>query len=230
MKTFLCGLGKMKECSARHPGEDMKRNMFPALALTVAVLPLLVPAVDGCRDLTVTPAAGTPSMAEMTSGSFMSTNASGHLAPEETSPSEPLAAGAASGPANTKKQTTTLYPVVTGLVVAPNLSMPSRYEDGDPHLVWDGTWDTGAGAPFSGSYLTFTNSPGAAVWVAFSGTSISCISGTNNTCGLASVRLDGGLPETVDLYSPSESYQVTVWQYGTLASGTHTVTIECTGR
>jgi hypothetical protein len=159
VKTRLCRLGEIEECSACHLVEDMKRNMFPALALTVAVLPLLVLALDGCQDLTVTPAAGTPSMAEMTSGSFLSTSASGHLAPEETSPSEPLSAGAASGPANTKKQTTTLYPVVTGLVVAPNLSMPSRYEDGDPHLVWDGTWDTGAGAPSQGLALPSKTRP-----------------------------------------------------------------------
>ncbi len=47
--------------------------------------------------------------------------------------------------------------------------------------------------------------------------------------GIARIRVDGGAPVNVDLYSSTTQYKQTVWSSACLAPGTHTLTVEWTG-
>jgi hypothetical protein len=70
---------------------------------------------------------------------------------------------------------------------------------------------------------------GASVTVNFTGTYLSWIGIKGPLYGIASVSVDGGTAQPVDLYSPSSVFKTSVWNTGTLASGTHTVKITWTG-
>jgi murein DD-endopeptidase MepM/ murein hydrolase activator NlpD len=103
-----------------------------------------------------------------------------------------------------------------------------RYEQNDTRLAYSGTW-TPVSTPYAyGGSFRYANSSGSSVNVAFSGTYIAWIAKKSPVYGKAKVILDGGTPETVDLYASSEEWKQTVWEK-TLPDGPHTLRIEWTG-
>ena len=65
--------------------------------------------------------------------------------------------------------------------------------------------------------------------VAFTGTAIDWIGYKGQYYGIARVRVDGGTPVLVDLYSPSWQFQTRLWGVGGLADSAHRLRIEWTG-
>jgi putative cell wall-binding protein len=106
---------------------------------------------------------------------------------------------------------------------------PTRYEQSDSHIAYTGTWTTWNTGYVSGGSCKYSNLSSAAVNVQFTGTYLSWVGIKGPLYGKAKVTVDGGTPEVIDLYSPTSVFKSSVWNTGTLASGTHTVRIEGTG-
>lgn len=121
---------------------------------------------------------------------------------------------------------------VTGTVVqAGNPPVfPYTFEQNDPRISYAGTWTPWTNSSLSEGSYQWTNSLRGAAYIQFDGTYLDWISAVAPAYGIATVTVDGGPPQEVDLYSPSLAYQQRVWSSGTLSPGPHTVLIEWTGR
>lgn len=105
-----------------------------------------------------------------------------------------------------------------------------NYEQTDARITFGGTWATVANSLMSGGSHAYSKTATGAANIRFTGQRIVLVAATNSSFGIMSVRVDGGTPIDVDLYSPAIRYKQEVWDSGRLASGEHTVTIEWTGR
>ncbi len=108
----------------------------------------------------------------------------------------------------------------------------TRLEQTDSHLGWGpstSAWTTSNVADASGGSFRFANSSGAKVSIKFTGVKLDIVAKKSPLYGIASVRLDGGDPIPLDLYSAAAIYKQRVWSTGFLVPGDHTVTIEWTG-
>ncbi len=106
---------------------------------------------------------------------------------------------------------------------------PIRYEQNDFRLSYTGTWNsTSTALAFDGSFR-YSNTSGSSVTATFKGTSLAWIAKMSPVYGRARVTVDGGAPQTVDLYAPAEQWRAKVWETGILDPGTHTVNIAWTG-
>jgi lysophospholipase L1-like esterase len=114
-------------------------------------------------------------------------------------------------------------------VVGTVATAPTRYQQSDARLWYEGLWTDSNAASASGGRYTFARFGDDLVTATFTGTRLDLIAKTGPNFGLARVSVDGGDSHTVDLYSPSVCWLQRVWSTGTLAAGTHTVTIEATG-
>jgi subtilisin family serine protease len=124
---------------------------------------------------------------------------------------------------------TNTYIGVDAFDVVGSLISSTRYEQSDSRLAYAGTWTVWNTGYASGNSCNYSNLYGASVTVNFTGTYLSWIGIKGPLYGIASVSLDGGTAQLVDLYSPTSVFRTSVWNTGTLASGTHTVTITWTG-
>jgi hypothetical protein len=104
----------------------------------------------------------------------------------------------------------------------------TRYQDTHPWLTYSGAWGYSTVTSASGGTFRHLDGTGSAS-VTFNGTSLNWVTRKSPSYGIAKVTVDGGTPATVDLYSPASEYAKSVWNTGTLAAGTHTVTVEWTG-
>jgi hypothetical protein len=104
-----------------------------------------------------------------------------------------------------------------------------RCEQDDSHLVYAGTWTVSRSSAASAGSFRFADSAGSSVTVTFVGSHLSWVAKKSPVYGEAKVTLDGGTPQTVDLYSADTKWQEKVWDTGALVPGTHTVKIEWTG-
>ncbi len=104
-----------------------------------------------------------------------------------------------------------------------------RHEEDDTALTYQGTWTVTPDVEASEGNLTTTDETEASVTYEFTGTSIDWIASTSAIQAIASVTLDGGTPELIDLYSESTLHQESVWTSGTLEAGPHTLLITWTG-
>jgi hypothetical protein len=82
----------------------------------------------------------------------------------------------------------------------------------------------------SGGSYAYSSTTSSTVTIEFIGTALDWVTATNSNFGIASVSVDGGASEQVDLYSSSIAYQQTVWGVSDLVDGRHTVVIEHTGQ
>jgi hypothetical protein len=87
--------------------------------------------------------------------------------------------------------------------------------------VWADYYVAGA---YLGGYGRSSTS-GASATVYFSGTRLDWIAMKGTTTGIADVYLDGVKKATINLAAPAARYMVNVWSTGTLARGSHKVTI-----
>ncbi len=121
------------------------------------------------------------------------------------------------------------YVTARRMVVSTPPPSYTKYEQGDTHLAYAGSWSTGNTTSASGGSFAYANSANASVTIAFEGTYLGLIAKKSPVYGIAKVSVDGKTPVLLDLYSSAEAYQQKVWNTGTLASGAHTVTVFWSG-
>lgn len=108
----------------------------------------------------------------------------------------------------------------------------SRMQDTDPAVTMTAAWTpaTDSRMTWSGGSALVSETSGAQVTMAFDGTSISWNGLRSPETGIARLFLDGAFAGEFDTYSPSYRLQGTVYTSPPLADGSHTLTIEATGR
>jgi len=108
----------------------------------------------------------------------------------------------------------------------------TRFEETDPSVTYTGSWIQGnLNRAWSMGTIAEANASGARATFTFTGTSVSWIGCRKFTTGIANVYLDGVFVAEIDTFaSPTEDYQHTIYKATGLASGSHTLTIEATGR
>ncbi|MGH8737393.1 MAG: Ig-like domain-containing protein [Burkholderiales bacterium] len=118
--------------------------------------------------------------------------------------------------------------VVDGFEVT---SPGAQYQDTDPAIAYSSGWspDNRDRAYNQGSAAE-SDTTGATATFSFTGTGISWIGGNGPQTGTARVYLDGAAVADVDTYSPTEGIQHTDFSASGLARGSHTLTIEVTGK
>ena len=112
-------------------------------------------------------------------------------------------------------------------VVSPGV----RFEETDPSVTYTGSWTHGnINRAWSSGSASESLSPGAQATFSFTGTSVRWIGLHQYTTGIARVYVDGAFVTEVDTYAPTSSPQDTLFISPPLAAGSHTLTIEVTGR
>src|SRR5712692_6646903 len=109
----------------------------------------------------------------------------------------------------------------------------TRFEETDPSVTYAGSWIQGnLNRAWSMGTIAESNVPGARATFTFTGTSVSWIGCRKFTTGIANVYLDGIFVTEIDTFEPApiEAYQHIIFTASGLAVGTHTLTIEATGR
>src|SRR5260221_636918 len=142
--------------------------------------------------------------------------------------------------------------VAGALIVVDAFDVPavaiSRLQETDPSVTYSAGWvqdnpvvtlipgvTTGwtQGASLRGwsaGAARLSTTPGAQATFTFTGTGISWIGARGPQSGIARISLDGALVAVFDLYSPTEETQQTEFTTSGLAAGTHTLTIQGTGK
>jgi len=105
-----------------------------------------------------------------------------------------------------------------------------RREQEDPSVTWKGAWSTNRQAAHSGGSARLSMEPSARATFVFSGTGVSWIGYRDQWSGIADVLLDGRFQTSVDTYSGSAKSQAGLYTIDGLPNGTHTLTIQPTGR
>ncbi len=108
----------------------------------------------------------------------------------------------------------------------------TRFEETDPSVTYTGVWTHGnLNRAWSMGTVATSNAGGSQATFTFTGTSVSWIGCRKSSTGIANVYLDGVFVAEIDTFaSPQEGYQDTIFEARGLASGSHTLTIEATGR
>ena len=101
----------------------------------------------------------------------------------------------------------------------------TRYQEDHADFNYTGTWNVSTTWQSSGGTYVSSNDSGAAVNVTFTGTSIAWYATTAPWYGRAWVKLDGGAPQKVDLWSTTKKYKQKVYDTGLLDLDSHTLTI-----
>jgi len=108
-----------------------------------------------------------------------------------------------------------------------------RFQEEDPSVAYSGDWIHGnLNRSWSEGTISESATPGAQATFTFTGTSVSWIGCRKLTTGIARVYVDRVFVTEIDTFEPApiEGYQNTVFRADGLANGTHTLTIEATGR
>jgi Tol biopolymer transport system component len=103
------------------------------------------------------------------------------------------------------------------------------YQQTDGKIAYLGPWSVRYATGASGGHFYYSGTTGACALVNFEGQELTWVAKTGPVYGKATVRLDGGDPVTVDLYSAAELFRQEVYDTGVLADGPHTLAIECSG-
>ena len=117
------------------------------------------------------------------------------------------------------------FDVAGSLMQAPAApEYPSRYEQSEPRIAYLGGWVKVYDSSASGGSFTYAL-PGAQAVVHFSGTGLTWLATTGRWYDAATVVLDGGSAQRVNLYSPGTLYGQAVYSTGVIPDGDHTLTI-----
>jgi hypothetical protein len=106
----------------------------------------------------------------------------------------------------------------------------AHVEQDDPALTWTGSWSSNRLAVHSAGEARLAMDPASHVTLAFAGTGVSWIGYRDEWCGIADVVLDGRVRATVDTYATPAESQVVLYTIAGLSEGTHTLTVQPTGR
>lgn len=98
-------------------------------------------------------------------------------------------------------------------------------QEANPLLVWSGAWNPAADPSAAGGARRVSTTAGAAVTVAFNGTSFVWIGRQGPTAGAAAVSVDGVSKGVIDLAAGPEASLAQVWVVAGLKNGYHYVTI-----
>ena len=107
----------------------------------------------------------------------------------------------------------------------------TRHEQADPLITYSGSWNSVAHTSLSSGDHAKLNATGSAD-ISFKGPRVDLLALKASTYGIAKITLDGGTPQTVDLYAPANAVQwkAKVWSATGLSENTtHTVRVEWTG-
>ena len=123
------------------------------------------------------------------------------------------------------------------VIVVDAFDIRPRVEDADPSITYSGAWtaqDTiraysGTSLQYGGGTAARSATAGARAQFAFTGNSVSWIGPRGPWLGIADVFVDGGFAARIDLYSPNDVVQATVFSTGGLPDGPHTLRIDVTG-
>ena len=116
-------------------------------------------------------------------------------------------------------------PLNTTTTAPPPPAGATRYDQTDKHIVKTGVWaDYHVTAAYLGSYGR-SSTGGSSATIYFTGTRLEWIAMKGTTTGKAEVYLDGVKKATINLAATTATYLVKVWSTGTLARGSHKVTI-----
>jgi hypothetical protein len=105
----------------------------------------------------------------------------------------------------------------------------TRIEQDNAVIQYAGDWFIHNSAGHSGGSAKLAMDAGSAATVTFTGTSITWIGHRDEWSGIARVTIDGSVQE-IDTYATPEKSQAVVYTVKGLASGSHTLKIEATGR
>jgi len=111
-------------------------------------------------------------------------------------------------------------------------SAPGRFEESDAAVSLSAGWtqsDAGSFA-WSGGAAVQSTIPGAQAAFTFTGTSVTWIGTRNVSSGIALVKVDGVPVSEVDLFARPEVIHTPIITVNGLNPGSHTLTIEVTGR
>ena len=106
-----------------------------------------------------------------------------------------------------------------------DISLAARFEQTDPHIVYEGAWETYVKTAASGASYGRSKTSGASAIIHFTGTRLDWIAMKGTTAGIADVYLDGAKKATINLAASIASYRIKVWSTGALVYGSHTVEI-----
>jgi len=107
----------------------------------------------------------------------------------------------------------------------------TRVEETDGAVVYSGSWDhDNINRAWSMRTVAASNVAGAQATFSFTGTAVDWIGSRKSTTGIARIYLDGVFVTEVDTYAPGDGLQETIFSATGLAAGSHTLTIEVTGR
>jgi IPT/TIG domain len=122
-----------------------------------------------------------------------------------------------------------LYINLDYAMVAGSLPVATTFEQNNTKILYTGVWTSASSTSYSGGSHKYTDAAGALATVSFTGVRISLVCRKSAGYGILWVRLDGGDPIPVDLYSASTLYKQTVWTSPFISPGEHTLTIESSG-
>jgi len=102
------------------------------------------------------------------------------------------------------------------------------FDNTSARIVYSGNWQQRAVASAIGGSVSYSASPSAGATLTWNGTDLTVVMVTGPQMGIAYVVVDG-LIHVVDLYSPTQQYQQSVYVQENLASGPHTVKVTPAG-
>ncbi|MBI2566983.1 MAG: PKD domain-containing protein [Candidatus Schekmanbacteria bacterium] len=109
-------------------------------------------------------------------------------------------------------------------------SGPVVVEQSDAAVAVAGQWFASTSAALSGGDAFLAMDRGAAATITFTGTAIDWIGYRDAWSGIAKVYVDGVALDRVDLYASTTAAQATIYSVSGLPAGTHTFTVEASGR
>jgi len=106
-----------------------------------------------------------------------------------------------------------------------NFSAYTHYEQTAPQITYRGTWGQVTDAAYSGGTYARSQSTSAGVFITFSGNIIELYGSRGPNLGKATIKLDNGTAQTVDLYSPVLTRD-RLGRFVGAGNGTHTLAFE----
>lgn len=107
---------------------------------------------------------------------------------------------------------------------------PGRYDDLDPRVEYTGPWHPDLQFPESSeTSITYSDTPGAAFRITFSGSAITYVYTQAANRGIAAAVIDGGPPLSIDEYSGATRWQNT-HRWDGMKPGLHTLEIRVSGQ
>jgi uncharacterized membrane protein len=103
-------------------------------------------------------------------------------------------------------------------------------ENSDSSVAYSGSWRQYSDSQGSGGSYHRSHYSGNQASFTFSGTKVRWIGMTDRYAGIADIYIDGQFVTEVDAYASSMSYQEVLFESATLSSGSHTITVQVTGK